>query len=240
MPDQRRARALKRMDEITGYYAKQPGVIAVAAFGSNAERERFDAYSDLDFLVICEAPEKQRLLDQVERLETLCPVDGLLIFCKDAVNLLFSDGVLCDFGIVTPDLLPSFPHGAGRILWARSGEEPPDVSAVEPEREPERALADAALFSLYVGCLRERRGEKAAAFYEIQVRAAQKVLALIQGEDADAFSPFRHAEWSVPQESIARMTPGYGRSLEAAAYMLKQLKPQEKTPLYRAVFSLLD
>lgn len=240
MPDQQRVRALKRMDEITGYYAKQPGVIAVAAFGSNAARARFDEYSDLDFLVICEASEKRRLLDRVERLGTLHAVDGLQVSYGDAVKLLFSDGVLCDFGIVTPDQLRLFPHGAGRILWARSKEEAPDVTAAEPEREAEQTTADSALFSLYAGCMRERRGEKAAAFYEIQVCAAQKVLALMQGAKSDAFSAFRHAEQSVSEETISRMTPGYGRSLEAAAYMLGQLKSREKTPLYQAVFSLLN
>ncbi len=240
MPNQQRERALKRMDEITAYYAKQSGVIAVAAFGSNAERERFDAYSDLDFLVICEASEKQRLLEQVKRLEPICAIDGLLISYGDAVKLLFSDGVLCDFGIVTPDQLRSFPHGAGRILWVRSAEETPDVSSIEPKRETERELVDSALFSLYVGCLRERRGEKAAAFYEVQVCAAQTVLALMQGEHADAFSAFRHAEQSVSEETIARMTPGYGHTEQAAAYMLELLKTYEKTTLYRAVFSLLN
>lgn len=240
MPDQQRERALRRMDEITAYYANQPGVIAVAAFGSNAERERFDAYSDLDFLVICEALEKQRLLEQVRQLETLHAIDGMLISYGDAVKLLFSDGVLCDFGIVTPDQLRVFPHGAGRILWTRSEEEIPDVLAVEPERETEQELADSALFSLYVGCMRERRGEKAAAFYEVQVCAAQKVLTLMQGKQADAFSAFRHAEQLTPEDVVARMTPGYGRSQQAAAYMLALLKTQEKTSLYRAVFTLLN
>ena len=43
-----RKRSLRRMDEITSHYARQSGVLAVAAFGSNAERERFDDSSDLD------------------------------------------------------------------------------------------------------------------------------------------------------------------------------------------------
>ena len=46
-----RERSLRRMDEIAAYYAGQDGVLAVAAFGSNAERERLDDSSDLDFLV---------------------------------------------------------------------------------------------------------------------------------------------------------------------------------------------
>ena len=46
------------MDAIADYYATQIGVLAVAAFGSNAERKRFDDSSDLDFLVFVEPDAK--------------------------------------------------------------------------------------------------------------------------------------------------------------------------------------
>ena len=60
-----RERSLRRMDAIADYYATQIGVLAVAAFGSNAERERFDDSSDLDFLVFVEPDAKERLIAEV-------------------------------------------------------------------------------------------------------------------------------------------------------------------------------
>lgn len=235
-----RERSLRRMDEIAAYYAGQDGVLAVAAFGSNAERERFDDSSDLDFLVFAEADAKARLLSRVEKLAQLDEIDALRVVYGDAVQLLYSDGVLCDFGIITPEQLATFPHGAGCYLWRRETWEPIDLSAREPARKSALELQEDALFHLYVGLLRLRRGEEAAAFEEIQVKAAQCVLALLQGDSADVFSPLRHAEQTTPPEVLQRLLPGYGKTREAAKTVLQVLSEVRGLPLYRAAQGLLD
>ena len=227
------------MDEIATYYAGQDGVLAVAAFGSNAERERFDDSSDLDFLVFAEADAKAQLLANIGELAQLGKLDALRVVYGDAVQLLFSDGVLCDFGIITPEQLASFPHGAGRYLWRRGTWEAIDLSAREPTRKSTQELQEDALFRLYVGLLRLRRGEEAAAFEEIQVQAAQCVLALLQGDSADAFSPLRRAEQNTPPELLRRLMPGYGQSCEAVKAMVPLLSGAKEQPLYRAVECLV-
>ena len=234
-----RERSLRRMDEIAAYYAGQAGVLAIAAFGSNAERERFDDSSDLDFLVFAEADAKARLLSQVELLAQFGEIDALRVVYGDAVQLLFSDGVLCDFGIITPEQLATFLHGAGRWLWRRADCEPIDLAAREPARKSAKELQEDALFHLYVGLLRIRRGEEAAAFDEIQVKAASCVLALLQGDSGDAFSPLRRAEQSVSTRMLKELLPGYGRSREAAEAMLQTLSIAQELSLYRAVGNLL-
>ena len=234
-----RERSLNRMDDITAYYAKQNGVLAVAAFGSNAGRERFDDSSDLDFLVFVEPDAKERLIAEVDQLAQLGEIDALRVVYGDAVQLLFSDGVLCDFGIILPEQLNTFPHGAGCYLWQRDGWDAIDLSASEPARKPLQELREDALFHLYVGLLREQRGEQAAAFEEIQVKAAQCVLSLLRGDHADAFSPLRCAEQIVSYEELRQLMPGYGRSQEAAEYMLYQLSEVHERPLYRAVVNLM-
>lgn len=234
-----RARSLSRMDEIVAHYARQNGVLAIAAFGSNAERERFDDCSDLDFLVIVTPCQKDRLLSEVALLERICPIDGMQISCGDAVKLLFSDGVFCDFGIVTAEQLAEFPHGAGRYLWGKDSWDAIRLSASEPPRKTASELETDALFHLYVGLLRVLRGEEAAAVQCIQVEAAQCVLALLEGESADAFSPMRRAEQLLQPELLASLMPGYGHSSEAAKAMLKHLLQQRHTPLCRAVEALL-
>ena len=230
-----RERSLRRMDKIAAYYAGQAGVLAVVAFGSNAERERFDDSSDLDFLVFAEAGAKARLLSQVEELAQLGEIDALRVIYGDAVQLLFSDGVLCDFGIITPEQLATFPHGAGRWLWRCADCEPIDLSAREPARKSAKELQDDALFHLYVGLLRVRRGEEAAAFEEIQVNAASCVLALLQGDLGDAFSPLRRAEQVTPPEVLKQLMPGYGHTRDAAKAMVTLLSDVMELPLYRAV-----
>lgn len=234
-----RERSLRRMDEITAFYANQDGVLAVAAFGSNAERERFDESSDLDFLVFVEPDAKERILTEVGSLSLLGEIDALRVVYGDAVQLLFSDGVLCDFGIILPEQLDTFPHGAGRYLWKRDGWNAIDLSARKPTQKPAQELLEDALFHLYAGLLRLRRGEQAAAFEEIQVKAAQCTLALLQGDYADAFSSLRRVEQHVQSELLQKLMPGYGHSGEAAKVMLHLLSEAQNLPLYYAVGNLL-
>lgn len=234
-----RERSLRRMDAIADYYATQIGVLAVAAFGSNAERQRFDDSSDLDFLVFVEPDAKERLIAEVGSLSQLGEIDALRVIYGDAVQLLFSDDVLCDFGIILPEQLATFPHGAGNYLWKREDWSAIDLSAREPARKSAQELTEDALFHLYVGLLRLARGEQAAAFEEIQVKAASCALALMQGEHADAFSPLRRAEQRVPADILRQFMPGYGRTREAAVAILQELSGAQELPLYRAVGNLL-
>ena len=233
-----RERSLNRMDEIVQYFSGLHGVLAVAAFGSNAFRERFDDHSDLDFLVLVELEDKNDILGRVSQLDTLCPVDAVQIQYGDAVKLLFSDGVFCDFGIVTPDQLGTFFHGAGGTLWCKEGWNRMDLRANEPPGRAENDLALDTLFHLYIGLLRLARGEFAAAFYEIQVTAAQNLLAMLEGEKADAFSPLRRAETMVSNETLRGIMPGYDRSFEAAEAILTNIPRAEDLPLYKAVKEL--
>lgn len=235
MQETMRARLSRRMDEITAFYAKQRGVLAVAAFGSNSERERFDESSDLDFLVFAEADEKARLIQEAGALSVFGEIAALRMSFGDAVQLLFSDGVLCDFGIILPEQLDMFPHGAGRYLWQRQDWNAIDLSAREPAKKPASEIQMEALFHLYVGMLRLSRGEEAAAFEEVQVKAAQCVLALLQADRADAFSPFRRAEKQISPDTLRQLMPGYGRTCEAAQAMLLALSEMQDLPLYLAV-----
>ena len=228
------------MEAISAYYSKQDGVLTVAAFGSNAERERFDDCSDLDFLVFVAPEAKAQLIAEVGSLAQLGKIDALRVVYGDAVQLLFSDGVLCDFGIILPDQLTTFPHGAGCYLWQHPDWEAIDLSAHEPARKEAQELTEDALFHLYVGLLRAGRGEEAAAFDEIQVRAASCVLALLQRNRADAFSLLRRAEQRVSPDILHQLMPGYGHSREAAKAMLQFLSEAKKLPLYQAVAHLLE
>ena len=235
-----REQSLQRMEAIAAYYSNQDGVLAVAAFGSNAERERFDDCSDLDFLVFVAPEAKARLIAEVGSLSQLGEIDALRVVYGDAVQLLFSDGVLCDFGIILPEQLATFPHGAGSYLWQHPNWDAIDLSASEPARREAQVLREDALFHLYLGLLRAGRGEEAVAFDEIQVRAATCLVALLQGDRADAFSPLRRAEQRVSREMLQQLMPGYGCTRQAAKAILSQLSEAKELPLYQAVAHLLE
>lgn len=70
---------MKRNGEIAGFYSGFRRVLGVAAFGSNADWERFNDSNNLDFLVLAEPDAKDALLARVSRLEMLCPIDAMLI-----------------------------------------------------------------------------------------------------------------------------------------------------------------
>ncbi len=238
MRDGLKERSLNRMDEIVGYFSGFHGVLAVAAYGSNAFRERFDDHSDLDFLVLVEPAVKDEILGRASRLETLCPVVALQIQHGDAVKLLFSDGVFCDFGVVTPDQLGTFFHGAGRYLWRKDGWNGTELGANEPPGTAVDDLLLSTLFHLYIGLLRLAWGEDAAAFYEIQVTAAGNLLAILEGEKADAFSPLRRAEGLLFKEILRGIMPGYDHTFEATEAILTYIPRAEDHPLYKAVREL--
>lgn len=232
--------SLARMDQLTAFFASLPDVLAVVAFGSNAFRERFDDSSDLDFLVLVMPNAKANTLDNIPDLSMFCAIDAVHIAYGDAVKLLFADGVLCDFGVVTPDQLATFHHGPGKYLWCREGWLPADISPREPARMAACDHMLHALFHLYTGLLRVARAEEAAAFFEIQVMAAEHVLTLLEGDKADAFSPLRRAEALLPDEVLQAYMPGYGHSLYAAKAMLEGLTQATDLPLYHAVKALLQ
>lgn len=232
--------SLARMDQLSAFFASLPDVLAVVAFGSNALRERFDDSSDLDFLVLVTPDAKANTLDKIPDLSMFCTIDAVHIAYGDAVKLLFSDGVLCDFGVVTPDQLATFPHGPGKYLWCRQGWLPVDISPREPARMAMCEHILNALFHLYTGLLRVARAEEAAAFVEIQVMAAEHVLSILEGNKADAFSPLRRAEALLSDEVLQAYMPGYGHSLHAAKAMLESLPQAMNLPLYQAVKALLE
>ena len=93
-----RERSLQRMSEITAFYANQHGVLAVAAFGSNAERERFDDSSDLDFLVFVEPDAKEHLIAEVGSLAQFGEIVALRVVYGDAVQLRVESDQLVAFG----------------------------------------------------------------------------------------------------------------------------------------------
>jgi predicted nucleotidyltransferase len=227
--------ALKRMDEIAAYYWKQDGVRAITAFGSLAELDRFDEWSDLDFLILCTKESKAQLLNNVSALESLYPISYLRIEYGDAVKLLYEDDILCDFGIVTEEQAMNFPHGKGRLLWSV-----PDFTCecirenLMPQEEND--ITDwkgDILIHLYVGLLRDLRGETAAAFEEIQINAVQKLLLGLYYEKGyklrDKFSPMRRAEKFAFEFDInlKKLLPGYTHNTEAAGEILKLIKDGE-------------
>jgi predicted nucleotidyltransferase len=213
------ARPLHPADgEITEHFAETHGVLAVAAFGSNAERERFDDFSDLDFLVLVQPEAKTRVLEQSGRLEAIHPVDGIGSHTATRCSCSFRTGYFATSAWWRRTSSRTSPTVRDISLEARRlGRDRPCAS--EPERPVRDELTADALFHLYTGFFVLCAGRKRPRLKN-QVAAAQRVFTLLQAESADAFSSLRRAERILDRDLLAAVMPGYGHSREAAGALL--------------------
>ena len=239
--------SLERMDALTCFLKGLPGVRAIMAFGSLAELDRFDDYSDLDFLIVCSPKRRAALLRNVRVFEALAPIAFAGIEGEDAVKLLFADGVVCDFGIVTEDQLPKILHGPGRFVWKEASFCERYIASqtmIKPFSQDD-AWCGHVLMDIYVGLLREMRAERAAAMEKIQFEAVRRLLGGAQPCDpqaaSDPFSPFRRAEKRGMQgKCFEEIMPGYAHNLSAAKSIIGRL-PYKACPadLLSAVLRLI-
>lgn len=222
---------LERMDAIGRSVAEYEGTLMLLALGSiGLETDRLDDYSDLDFFLIVEDGQKARFIEQLDWLEVE-PLAYQFQNTKDGHKVMYADGVYAEFAVFDLPEMPSIAYTPGRIVWKRD-------EALEAFATPKIITQAAgaaycyeeALTNLYVGLLRERRGERLAGFELIQVSAVNNVLKA-HGETSDPFNPTRRVEVQHP-EMIAFLEQGvlgYGRSVEAAAAILAYI--EERHPV---------
>jgi hypothetical protein len=230
------AELLSRLDEIGRALERSGHAWALLALGSvGLERERLDAYSDLDFFAVVEPGYKTQYIEDLDWLTAVAPVAFSFRNTPAGHKLLYTDGIFCEFAVFEPDELQHVPFAAGRVVWVRDGV---DVSALQPGsvREPapvdvEREVGEA-LTNLYVGLGRFRRGEKLSAARLVQGAAVDRILALaasVEPEKAagrDPFAPERRAEQRFPVTAtqLAHFVQGYERTPQSARAILTFLE----------------
>ena len=193
-------------------------------FKQALERERLDAYSDLDFFVIVEDGCQALYLSDLTWLSSIAPVAYQFQNTADGSKLLYKDGVFCEFAVFEPAQLEVIPFSTGQIVWKRA--EVSDQLAVAQRGMPapsqhtlEWQLGEA-LTNLYVGLGRFRRGERLSGSRFVQQFALDRVLELIARVEADAqpalrdpFNAERRFEQRFPLH--APLIPSFAQGLES-------------------------
>ncbi|HEU4327220.1 MAG TPA: hypothetical protein VFS21_29030 [Roseiflexaceae bacterium] len=237
---------LERLDAIGRSLEGRPQALALLGLGSvGVERDRLDAYSDLDFFALVEEGAKEPFLDDLSWLSDVAPVAFAFRNTVDGYKLLFADGVFCEMAVFTLAELVQMPYAPGRIVWRRPGV--PDTIAAPAQGLPAPSarsvewLAGEALTNLYVGLGRLRRGEVLTAQRFIQHYAVDRLLELAprfeqeQPAHRDPFAPERRVEQRLPE--VARLLPlfvqGYDRSRESALAILDYL--EQRVPVAPAL-----
>lgn len=228
---------LRRLDEIGRSLERSGSAMALLALGSvGVERERIDAYSDLDFFAIVALGHKRAYLDDLSWLSDLCPIAFAFQNTADGYKVFFADGIFCEFAVFEPQELAAIPFAPGRLVWARADFDAafvqPAHTSTPPAPRDSAWLLGEALTNLYVGLGRDRRGERLAAMRLIQVSAVDRLLelaAMIEPEQSSPRDPFaneRRFEQRYPHitRELAQWTQGYLRNRESALNLLTFLE----------------
>jgi hypothetical protein len=227
----REQQLLARLDAIGHSLQKTGCALALLSLGSvGIERDRLDAYSDLDFFAIVRPGHKPAFLRDLGWLHSINPIAYVFQNTDDGCKLLFEDGIFCEFAVFEPDELARVPFAAGHLVWKSPDfDETLTVPAPRlPELHPVEWLVGEALTNLYVGLCRYHRGEKLSAARFIQGYAVDRIVDLsarIEAEQPayrDLFTAERRYEWRFP--GIAARLPefiqGYANSVESAQAIL--------------------
>lgn len=225
---------LHRLSAIGEQLAKRDSALALIGLGSvGVERERLDDFSDLDFFVIVEEGHKERYLADLSWLTEIAPVAAPVAYAfmntPDGYKLLYMDGVFCEFAVFEEAELAHIPFTAGRVVWRAEGVDEgiavPRLAG--PKQEAGRTdewLMGEALTNLYVGLLREQRGERLSALRFIQGYAVDRILELVErrlegsGAARDPFNVERRFEQRFPQVAaqLPALMQGYERNRDSA------------------------
>ena len=224
---------LRRLDAIGRALEATGQGLALIGLGSvGVELERLDEHSDLDFFAIVKPGCKQGLIDDIDWLSCVCPIDYAFQNTPDGYKLLFSDGIFCEMAVLEEAELNEIAFAEGRIVWKAEGV---DEAIRRPRKAanrqpPEREwLLGEALTCLYVGLLRYQRGEKLSAQRFIQHYAVDRVLELNELDAPaalrDIFAVERRLEQRHPMlgTRVAEFVQGYERGRESAEALLSYL-----------------
>ena len=228
---------LKRLDDIGQSLERSGHALALIGLGSvGLELDRLDSYSDLDFFVIVEEGYKQEYLDSLGWLSDVHPIAYRFLNTDDGYKLLFEDGIFCEFAVFEPEEIKGIPFAPGRIVWKRAdvpGEISQPVAApTSSSRRSQDWLLGEALTNLYVGLLRDKRGEKLSATRFIQGYAVDRLVELMDYLEAgrqvyrDLFVDERRFEGRFPETAcqVHAWMQGYDRNRESALAILAFLE----------------
>lgn len=224
---------LARLDAIGRSLSQTPNALALIGLGSvGQEVDRLDRYSDLDFFAIVKPGCQAQFLNDLSWLTSIAPVTYYFANTQDGFKLLYEDGIFCEFAVFEEQVLKNAAFAPGRIIWKAEGIDAsiasPQKKSILSELRPIDWRLGEALTNLYIGLLRDHRGEKLTAMRFIQSYAADHVLTLVEHIEttgsarADPYSVERRFEqrFSKTAEQLPQFFQGYQKNRESAAALL--------------------
>lgn len=226
------------------------GTLCLLGLGSMADINRLDEYSDIDFFLIVKKGYKKHFIDDLSWIN----INILYAFknTNDGYKVYLGNDVFAEFAIFEPDELSNIAFDKGKVIFAKPEF---DLRLIEPkvthkENTDISYHINEALTNLYIGLLREKRGEKASAFSFIQVYAASHVMVLFKEIfnekkiSIDPFSSERRIEFRYPEAQLLLSTfkQGYAHNTPSALAIIEFLHHNFSINehLYTKIISLIN
>jgi len=230
-------RLLDRLDAIGAALAQSPHALALLGLGSvGLELDRLDEYSDLDFFVIVAPGHKRAYVEDLGWLRAAHPIAYAFQNTPDGCKVLFEDGIFAEYAVFEPEELRAISFPPGRVVWKHP--KVPDSIGQPSGKAPVPSLPDLdhalgeAITNLYVGLLRDGRGEKLTAMRFIQGYAVDRLMELAefvepaQPSHRDPYGRERRFEQRHPNlaREAGTWMQGYDRNRESALAILAFLE----------------
>lgn len=233
---------MKRFLEIIENNKNKNHVLAFIGLGSMHHTDRIDDYSDIDFFMIVEDGFKEQYLKSVDWLE-VSPIAWWYQETNDGLKVLYEDQYFLEFAVFTQDELKHIPYEKGTVYYKKEhiNDDMFIPTIQKSEKKETTYIINTWLSNLYIGLLRELRGEKVAALFMIQVYATNHMLTLLDLEDDDPFVVERRVEQKI-QLDYQKLYAGYDGNITSVKYQLEVIGQRYRLPesLIKALKRLLD
>ena len=163
-------KVLNRMEQLADHVANIKEVRCLLGLGSISSHDRLDDFSDIDFFLIVENGHKKRFMDKLDWLEVK-PLVYTFQNTKDGYKAMYHDGIFAEFAIFDEEEMKTARFTGGKVFYQKDDF---DLDLIKPKFEPKHREVDVnfnvneALTNLYIGLLRDLRGEKSSAMSFIQ------------------------------------------------------------------------
>lgn len=160
----------QRMEQLADHVASIKEVRCLLGLGSISSKDRLDEYSDIDFFLIVENGYKKRFMDHLDWLEAE-PLVYTFQNTKDGYKAMYHDGIFAEFAIFDEEEIKTARFTGGKVFYQKDDF---DLDLIKPKFEPKHREVNVnfnvneALTNLYIGLLRNLRGEKSSAMSFIQ------------------------------------------------------------------------
>jgi hypothetical protein len=222
------------MLDLSNFVKKHDEVRCLLGLGSISEKKRLDEYSDIDFFLIVENGEKERFINQLDWLEVE-PLVYTFRNTKDGYKALYHDGVFAEFAVFDEEEMKTARFTGGTVYYHKDDF---DLELVNPKFEPKHKEVNVdfnvneAMTNLYIGLLRDLRGEKSSAMTFIQSYAYGLVIELfpkVFKEEKGSVDPYvfeRRIEHRFPNQKdlLGSMRQGINNNKLSAKSILNFLE----------------